>query len=94
MDLELIQQLISKLEASKLKKLVVKQGDFELQLEKESEFAPPIHRTVVAENATETALWAESSQKGGRGGHAKPAPRATTAITAAPANACIKLCPR
>lgn len=37
MDFEQIQQLMDKLEASKLSKLVIKQGDFELQIEKEGE---------------------------------------------------------
>ncbi len=42
MDLETIKELMAHLEGSKLKKLVYKQGDFELHLEKESEpsFAP------------------------------------------------------
>lgn len=39
-ELETIQAIIQSLESSKLKKLTIKQGDFELHLEKESE-APP-----------------------------------------------------
>ncbi len=41
MDLDVIKALMAQLEASKLKKMVYKQGDFELHLEKESE-APPM----------------------------------------------------
>lgn len=72
MDREQIKQLIADLEASKLQKIIIKQGDFELHLEK---MAPTqsIVRAVVAENATESAFQAELSQKGERGGgHRKP----------------------
>ncbi|MDP1609052.1 MAG: acetyl-CoA carboxylase biotin carboxyl carrier protein [Chlamydiales bacterium] len=41
MDLETIKALMAQLEASKLKKLVYKQGDFELHLEKESDQPAP-----------------------------------------------------
>jgi len=74
MDFEQIEKLMAKLEASKLKKLVIKQGDFELQLEKEGDIqyvAAPVHhpRSTFGENATESAFNAEVSQKGERGGH-------------------------
>ena len=74
-DLEQIKQLMADLEASKLKKLVIKRGDFELQLEKEGDAAPVYYqppRQVIAENATETAFQAEMSQKGERGGARRP----------------------
>jgi acetyl-CoA carboxylase biotin carboxyl carrier protein len=67
MDLKLIQQLITKLEASKLKKLVVKEGDFELQLEKEGE-APVYHSVPVR---AEPAFTSEVPQKGERGANCK-----------------------
>jgi acetyl-CoA carboxylase biotin carboxyl carrier protein len=73
-DLNQIKQLMSELEASKLKKLIVKKGDFELHLEKEGDSAPVYShppRQVMAENATESAFQAELSQKGERGGHRK-----------------------
>lgn len=41
MDLDVIKALMAQLEASKLKKMIYKQGDFELHLEKESDSAPP-----------------------------------------------------
>lgn len=41
MDLDVIKALMAQLEASKLKKMVYKQGDFELHLEKENETLPP-----------------------------------------------------
>jgi len=78
MDLEKIQQLMKTLEESRLKKLVLKQGDFELTLEKEGEVftpmmqAPPqiTHhhalRGIIEESST------ESSQRGERGGTRKP----------------------
>lgn len=52
MNIDQIQQLMDKLEASKLKKLVIKKGDFELQLEKEGEAPAVVHvpaRAVPAE---------------------------------------------
>jgi acetyl-CoA carboxylase biotin carboxyl carrier protein len=73
MDLDQIKQLMRDLEESKLKKLVLKKGDFELHLEKEGDLqmipiAPPMPRSVLAENATESAFEAEASQRGERGG--------------------------
>lgn len=44
MDLDIIKALMAQLEASKLRKMIYKQGDFELHLEKEHEMPlPPIH---------------------------------------------------
>lgn len=40
MEIEKIKELMNQLEASKLRKLFIKQGDFELSLEKEESFAP------------------------------------------------------
>jgi acetyl-CoA carboxylase biotin carboxyl carrier protein len=40
MEIEKIKELINQLEVSKLRKLFIKQGDFELSLEKEESFAP------------------------------------------------------
>ncbi len=66
---------MAKLEASKLRKLVIKKGDFELQLEKEGEVqivaAAPNPKMVMVENATENAFQQELSQKGERGGGRK-----------------------
>ena len=72
MDFEQIEKLMAKLESSKLKKLVIKQGDFELLLEKESDVqyvAAPAHPRSL-----EPAFNTEVSQKGERGGnhHHKP----------------------
>jgi len=53
-DLDQIEKIMAKLEASKLKKLVIKKGDFELQLEKEGEVhapAPAYPRVVAPESA-------------------------------------------
>ncbi|MDE3046009.1 MAG: acetyl-CoA carboxylase biotin carboxyl carrier protein [Verrucomicrobiota bacterium] len=74
MDREQIKQLIADLEASKLQKIIIKRGDFELHLEKQAPapVAPAPVRTVIAENATESAFQAELSQKGERGGGRKP----------------------
>ena len=66
---------MAKLEASKLRKLVIKKGDFELQLEKEGEVqmvaAAPQQRYAIAENATESAFQHEIPHKGERGGGRK-----------------------
>lgn len=66
---------MSELESSKLKKLIVKKGDFELHLEKEGDAPPaPVYhypRQVIAENASETAFQSEIPQKGERGGSRK-----------------------
>ena len=68
MDREQIKQLIADLEASKLQKIVIKKGDFELHLEKQPPAPAAVQRMVVAENATESVFQAEISQKGERGG--------------------------
>ena len=51
MDLENIKALIAHLENSKLKKMIYKQGDFELHLEKEQEEIPPIHYSIPSPHA-------------------------------------------
>jgi acetyl-CoA carboxylase biotin carboxyl carrier protein len=67
MDIEQVKELMDHLEASKLRKLVFKKGDFELQLEKESVNPPaPRPRMVAAE--TESAFQSELALKGERGG--------------------------
>jgi len=64
-DLKQIEAIMAKLEASKLKKLVIKKGDFELQLEKESEMQPaPVYQPrPVHEHAVESAHHAEAAPK-------------------------------
>lgn len=78
MDLEKIQQLMKTLEESRLKKLVIKQGDFELTLEKEGEVfmpmmqaAPQITHHHALRGIVEEPS-AEASQRGERGGARKP----------------------
>lgn len=68
MDFEQIEKLMTKLELSKLKKLVIKQGDFELQLEKESEIqyisAPAsVSRTALSDKTSEIPFISESSPR-------------------------------
>ena len=70
MDIEQIKELMNHLEASKLKKLVLKRGDFELQLEKES-LNPPVRTRVVATESDapfQSGVQSETSLKGERGG--------------------------
>ena len=66
MDLEQIEKIMAKLEASKLKRLVIKKGDFELQLEKEGEVPVHIapHPRVVVESAPESAFQNERGSAG------------------------------
>ena len=64
MDIAQIKELMACLEASKLRKLVFKQGDVELHLEKES--AAPRPRFVTAE--TESPFQSEAPLHGERGG--------------------------
>lgn len=49
-DFDIIKQLIATLETSKLNRLVVKKGDFEIELEKGGHAAPPqpVHRVEAA----------------------------------------------
>jgi len=67
MDIQQIKELMTHLEESKLRKLVFKQGDFELHLEKESANLPPPRPRVVAAEA-ESAFQSEVAMKGERGG--------------------------
>lgn len=71
MDIDQIKDLMSHLEASKLRKLVYRKGDFELQLEKESVNPPPLRPRVVAAE-TESAFQSEVALKGDRGGTSRP----------------------
>ncbi len=73
MDLEQIKELINHLEKSKLIKLEIKNGDFELRLEKETAQLPiaRTHRTVQAEGPGESAFQSEVPLKGERGGSAR-----------------------
>lgn len=68
MDIDQIKELMTHLEASKLKKLVFKKGDLEIQIEKESAAPSRPLRVPVAETVNETAFQAELSLKGERGG--------------------------
>ena len=56
MDIKEIKELMTQLEGSQLKKLVVKKGDFELHLEKESAFESPLpkRREVVVHEPEST----------------------------------------
>ncbi len=74
MDIQQIKELMTQLEESKLRKLVIKKGDFELHLEKDSLAAPtPRPRLVPAE--TESAFHSDVPLKGERGGsHRTDAP--------------------
>jgi len=71
MDIEQIKDLMSHLEASKLRKLVLKKGDFELQLEKESVNPPPMRPRLIAAE-TESAFQSELALKGERNGSVRP----------------------
>jgi acetyl-CoA carboxylase biotin carboxyl carrier protein len=53
-DLENIKALIAHLENSKLKKMIYKQGDFELHLEKEHDPVPPVHYSISASHPTKS----------------------------------------
>jgi acetyl-CoA carboxylase biotin carboxyl carrier protein len=55
MDLEQIKELMNHLEASKLRKMVYKKGDFELHLEKEGAAPLPVRRAVSMEMPQEEA---------------------------------------
>ena len=65
MDTQQIKELMAQLEESKLKKLVIKKGDFELHLEKESTAIAARPRMMYAE--PEPAFQSEVALKGERG---------------------------
>ncbi len=68
-DLDQIKQLMAELESSKLKKLMLKKGDFELHLEKEGDVSGVIHsspRYVVADGAQHIAFESEPVHKNAR----------------------------
>lgn len=59
MEIEQVLQLVARLEESKLKKLHLKNGNFELQLEKADEIDRPIVKKVPLEHAIESAFASE-----------------------------------
>ena len=57
MELEQIKELMANLEKSKIKKIMLKKGDFELQLEKEEEHPPvPLSSPVLAHRPIEAPV--------------------------------------
>lgn len=67
MDIQQIKELMTCLEESKLNKLVLKQGDFEIHLEKpQADLPPPRPRAIPAES--ESAFQSDVPLKGERGG--------------------------
>lgn len=56
MDIEQIKDLMNHLEASKLRKMVYKKGDFELQLEKDEASQPMVKRSSYVELPREDSL--------------------------------------
>lgn len=70
MDTQQIKELMTQLEESKLKKLVVKKGDFELHIEKESVAAPVAKPRMMAVES-EMAFQSEVPLKAERGGSHK-----------------------
>jgi acetyl-CoA carboxylase biotin carboxyl carrier protein len=73
-DFEQIEKIMAKLEASKLKKLVIKHGDFELHLEKENEIQAVItapHPRAIADGNNEHAHQQRVSPKEDRVGKAE-----------------------
>ena len=67
MEFDKIKELVSLLEASKLRRIVLKEKDFELHLEKESPLSIS-SRAQVVESSLDTAFHADVSMKGERGG--------------------------
>ena len=67
MDTQQIKELMAQLEESKLRKLVIKKGDFELHLEKEPINTPPPRPRMVQVDV-ESAFQSEVPLKGERGG--------------------------
>ena len=63
MDFDQIQKLMDKLESSKLSKLSIKKGAFELTLEKESAARLELPSSFVPARAVEVPLSAEGHQK-------------------------------
>jgi acetyl-CoA carboxylase biotin carboxyl carrier protein len=72
-NLEQIKELMTSLESSKLKKLVLKKGDFELQLEKENEqpsvvhLPPPYQPPSAASFAQQLAIAGHGAEQGKAG---------------------------
>ena len=87
MEFEEIKELMRYLEESKLSKIVLKKGDFEIRLEKET--IAPIHhamapRTVLGQNASEAAFQSEIPLHGERGGAKSAVPEETGAFVSSP----------
>ena len=76
MDAKQVKDLMDHLETSKLKKLVLKDGEFELQLEKEDAHGPrpSPSRLKVRESEPESAFQSEEELKGDRGSQRSDAP--------------------
>lgn len=71
MDIVQIKELMGELEKSKLSKLVIKKGDFELHLEKDfCDVSQPRVRQALPES--ESAFHSEVPLRGERGGHGRP----------------------
>ena len=84
MDFEEIKQLIAHIEASKLTKFTLKKGDFELHLEKQSEFAPQVRYHTPAPLPNEDAFQSEIPMKGERGGVKHNEPQQTGTFVTSP----------
>ncbi len=68
MEIEQIKELMEALEKSSLSRLMFKKGDLEIRLEKDTVgIKRPSLRTVLAENATESAFQSELSLQAERG---------------------------
>lgn len=83
MELDQIRELIACLEASKLRKIVLKKGDFELHLEKDYSMASHLRKAGLAETPTasqELSFPSEVSLKGERGGRHIAAQEETRAL--------------
>lgn len=75
MDVKQVKDLMDHLEASKLKKLVLKDGEFELHLEKEEALPPPPPpRPKVREPEPESLFQSEVSLKADRGSQLSDVP--------------------
>lgn len=74
MELEQIKELMNHLEESKLRRIVIKKGDFELHLEKEETCPLPSRRNITAESVSDETFQSEIPLKGERGGHFEEAP--------------------
>lgn len=76
MDIKQVKDLMNHLEASKLRKLVLKDGEFELHLEKEEAHPVPQLplKSKARESEPESAFHSEVALKGDRGSQRSDAP--------------------